>query len=114
VRAARALYAFIHSGLSDQREVRLLPARATSARATVQTERACAFLQAHGIRSELLQAGRQAARSAADTILHVTTDTAACLLVLGVTAPSALRSLLGSSTARAVLRQTPVPVFLFG
>ena len=111
--AARALYAFENSGLAEQDEVRLLVVHKAPGMVAMQTAQAREFLRAHSRRLGTGPAAVDAPAPTTQTLLQMAAASDVRLLVLGGTGAFPRLGLFGRSTARAVLRSSPVPVFLF-
>jgi nucleotide-binding universal stress UspA family protein len=108
--ADRAMQAFQSSGLDLAEEVSVLSADEDDEEATRQAERAVEFLRLHRINALAQAVGP--VDSVAQSILAAVRQRSARLLVMGGYGHSTVREFLLGSTTKAVLKDSPVPVFL--
>jgi nucleotide-binding universal stress UspA family protein len=110
--AARALAAFVATGLDRGRRVHVVNAASSGRKAAVRTaDRAIAFLRAHEITAtpHILESARDPAQS----ILKKAETLDAGLLVMGAYGQPALREFFVGSFTRSILKESPIPVFCF-
>lgn len=108
--ADRALQAFQSSGLDFGEEVCVLSVDDDREEATRQAERAVEFLRLHQINVVAHALGP--VDSVSQAILEEVRQRSARLLVMGACGHSAVREFLLGSITKAVLKESPVPVFL--
>jgi nucleotide-binding universal stress UspA family protein len=108
--ADRALQAFQSSGLDFGEEVCVLSADDDREEAARQAERAVEFLRLHQINVVAHASGP--VDSVSQAILEEVRQRSARLLVMGACGHSAVREFLLGSITKAVLKESPVPVFL--
>ncbi|RUL89320.1 universal stress protein [Tautonia sociabilis] len=111
VQAARALQAFQASGIGQDRQISVLCCGTDKVEAARTADRASEYLGFHGLAAKpiVLKSDRAPARE----ILGQLEETKAELLVMGAYGKPTLREWILGSTTRAVLKECPVPVFLF-
>ncbi len=108
--ADRALQAFQSSGLDFGEEVCVVNVDDDREEATRQAERAVEFLRLHQINAVAHALGP--VDSVSQAILQEVRQRSARLLVMGACGHSAVREFLLGSITKAVLKESPVPVFL--
>ena len=108
--ADRALQAFQSSGLDFGEEVCVVSADDDQEETTRRAERAVEFLQLHRIKAVAQTLG--SVDSVSRAILQEVRRRSARLLVMGACGHSAVREFLLGSTTKAVLKESPAPVFL--
>ena len=108
--ADRALQAFQSSGLDFGEEVCVLSVDDDREEAARQAERAVEFLRLHQINVVAHALGP--VDSVSQAILEEVRQRSARLLVMGACGHSAVREFLLGSITKAVLKESPVPVFL--
>ena len=108
--ADRALQAFQSSGLDFGEEVCVVNVDDDREEATRQAERAVEFLRLHQINAVAHALGP--VDSVSQAILEEVRQRSARLLVMGACGHSAVREFLLGSITKAVLKESPVPVFL--
>jgi nucleotide-binding universal stress UspA family protein len=109
--AARALFAFRASGLDQGRQVHVVSVRPERGEALRVAERAVEYLRSHEIRSAAYPVASTS--DPAGLILAQLRDLEADLLVMGAYGqPTVRESFIGSATATMV-KDCPVPLFLF-
>ena len=108
--ADRALQAFQSSGLDFGEEVCVVSADDDRAETTRLAERAVEFLQLHRIKAVAHALGP--VDSVSQAILEEVRQRASRLLVMGACGHSAVREFLLGSITKAVLKESPAPVFL--
>jgi nucleotide-binding universal stress UspA family protein len=108
--ADRALQAFQSSGLDLDEEVCVLIADDDREEATRQAERGVEFLRLHRINAVANALGP--VDSISQSILEEVRQRSARLLVMGAYGHSTVREFLLGSVTKAVLKESPVPVFL--
>ena len=108
--ANRALQAFQASGLDLGEEVCVVSVDDDREEAKHQTERAVEFLQLHRIKG--VACPRGPVDSVVQTILEEVRHRKARLLVMGAYGHSTVREFLVGSVTKAVLKDSPAPVFL--
>ena len=108
--ADRALQAFQSSGLDLGEEVCVVNVDDDREEATRQAERAVEFLRLHQINAVAHALGP--VDSVSQAILEEVRQRSARLLVMGACGHSAVREFLLGSITKAVLKESPVPVFL--
>ena len=108
--ADRALQAFQASGLALDEEVCVLSADDDPEEAARQAERAVEFLRLHQIKAVRHALGPVDSRSR--SILEEVRQRSARLLVMGAYGHCTVREFLLGSITKAVLKESPVPVFL--
>jgi nucleotide-binding universal stress UspA family protein len=106
----RALQAFQSSGLDCGEEICVLSVDDDREEATRQAERAVEFLRLHQINAMAHALGPVG--SVSQAILEEVRQHSARLLVMGAYGHSTLREFLLGSITKAVLKESPVPVFL--
>jgi len=109
--AARALHMLQVLGLEDSQEVHVVCVDAKQEHADRCVERAVAFLHSHHI---VAQAHARVTKAApAHVLLEHMHQVQASLLVMGAYGRSALREFFAGSVTRTMLRESPVPLFLY-
>lgn len=108
--AARALASFAESGLADGRPVRIVTFDAGTGTAKEHAEIAHAFLQRHGIASDMRV--EKMTRDIGGQILAEVHRVPTSMLVMGAFGRSAVREFFFGSVSRCILNVLPVPVFL--
>jgi nucleotide-binding universal stress UspA family protein len=109
--ATRALHMFQALGLHRYYDVHIVCVDTQQERATCWAARAVAFLHGHNI---VAQAHALAtAASPAQVILEQVRQVEAGLLVMGAYGRSTLREFFGTSLTYTMLRESPVPLFLY-
>ena len=108
--ADRALQAFQSSGLDFGEEVCVVSANDDREETTRRAERAVEFLQFHRIKAVARVLGP--VDSVSRAILEEVRQRSARLLVMGACGHSAVREFLLGSITKAVLKESPTPVFL--
>jgi nucleotide-binding universal stress UspA family protein len=109
--AARALHMLQVLGLEGSQEVHVVCVDPEQEHADRCVERAVAFLHSHHI---VAQAYARATTAApAHMILEHVHQVQASLLVMGAYGRSTLREFFGGSMTRTMLRESPVPLFLY-
>jgi nucleotide-binding universal stress UspA family protein len=111
LQASRALYAFEASGLGCTRKVRVVSVAEDHKDAARHADRAVGFLRLHGI--EATPHPVDTSLPTAEVILHKLRYFEAGLLVMGAYGQPALREFFVGSVTRAVLKESPVPVFCY-
>ncbi len=109
--AARALSEFQNAGLSGSLDVHVVSIHADRLKAARQAERAVDYLRFHAIKATahpLILSG-----SPSEMILEQTRQLEAGLLVMGAYGQPTYRELILGSVTKALLRDSPVPLFLF-
>ena len=109
--AARALSEFQNAGLSGSLDVHVVSIHADRLKAARQAERAVDYLRFHAIKATahpLILSG-----SPSEMILEQTRQLEAGLLVIGAYGQPTYRELILGSVTKALLRDSPVPLFLF-
>lgn len=110
LQASRALYAFEASGLGRGRDVHVVSIAPEHKAAAELADRAVEFLAYHEIRA---MPSAVASSDAPDVVLlDRAKEFAAGLIVMGVYGQAVLREFFVGSTTRAVLKETPVPLFV--
>lgn len=110
VQSARALQAFRSVGLGRDRNIHVLCSEADRVEAARRADRAVEYLSFHGVAAKPI--ALKSDRAPAEVILEQVSNTGAELLVMGAYGKSTLREFFLGSTTRAVLKDSPVPVFL--
>ena len=108
--ADRAIQAFQASGLDLDEEVCVLSADEYPEEAPRQAERAAEFLRLHRIKAVTCALGP--VDSVSQSILDEVRRRSARLLVMGACGHSTVREFLLGSITKAVLKESPVPIFL--
>jgi nucleotide-binding universal stress UspA family protein len=108
--ASRALQAFVASGLAEGKEVHVISVQPEREVAERQAERAVEYLRLHDIEARPRAVATRT--NPAKVLLDEARPPEVGLLVMGAYSRSRLRELLRSSTTRAMLRDSPIPVFL--
>ena len=110
--AARALHAFQAVGLDANDAVCLISVHAEG-KAAAGAERAVEFLRSHrvAVRHETIPLGTP--EFTAEAVLHAMKRLNAGLLVFGAQGQATLRGLFRGSLIEALLKESPVPLFLF-
>ena len=108
--ADRALQAFQSSGLDLDEQVCVVSADDDREEATRQAERAAEFLRPHQIKA--VTHALRPVDSVSQSILEEVRQRNARLLVMGAYGHSTVREFLLGSITKAVLKESPVPVFL--
>jgi nucleotide-binding universal stress UspA family protein len=109
--AARALQMLQAVGLADSHEVHVVCVAPHQEQADLCVERAVTFLQGHNIVAHAHALATSA--SPAHVILEHVQQVEASLLVMGAYGRSTLREFFGGSLTRTMLRESPVPLFLY-
>ncbi len=109
--AARALFAFEHSGLGRDCPVHIVSVHEEQKVAARHAERANDFLRHHDIRAQVHPVASHA--DPAGIILKHIHDLGPGLLVLGPYGHSAMREFFLGSATRTLLRESPIPLFVF-
>ena len=98
-------------GLDDPHEVHVVCVDAHKEKADLYVDRAVTFLQGHNV---VAQAHALAtSESPAHVLLQYVQQVQAGLLVMGSSDRSTLREFFGGSVTRTMLRESPVPLFLY-
>jgi nucleotide-binding universal stress UspA family protein len=109
--AARTLQTLQVLGLAGSQEVHVVCVDPDQAHADYCVERAVAFLHSHQM---VAQAYARATKAApADVLLEHVHQVQASLLVMGAYGRSPLREFFAGSVTRTMLRESPVPLFLY-
>jgi nucleotide-binding universal stress UspA family protein len=109
--ATRALHMFQALGLASAYDVHVVCVDAHKEKAHLCVEHAVTFLQGHNV---VTQAHALATSEApAHALLQYVHQVQAGLLVMGSSGRSPLREFFGSSVTRTMLRDSPVPLFLY-
>jgi nucleotide-binding universal stress UspA family protein len=109
--AVRALQMFQAIGLGDAHEVHVVCVDTHKENADLCVKRAVTFLQGHNV---VAQAHALAiSESPAHVLLQYVQQVQAGLLVMGSYGRSTLREFFGGSVTRTMLRESPVPLFLY-
>ena len=111
VQSARALQAFQACGLGRDRAVHVLCSASDKVEAARRADRAVEYLGFHDVRAKPI-ALKADHHGPSEMILEKIGEVRAGLLVMGAYGKSTLRELILGSTTRAVLKGSPVPVFL--
>ena len=109
--AARALQMLQVLGLEGSQEVHVVCVDPAQEHADRCVERAGAFLHSHHIVAQAY--ARATAAAPAHVLLEHVHQVQASLLVMGAYGRSTLREFFGGSTTRTMLRESPVPLFLY-
>ncbi len=112
LQAARAIYAFAASGLGLGRPVHVVVVDRSAAEASHRAGTAVEFLKSHDIDAHPCPVATERAPAAA--ILERSRELDAGLVVMGTYGESALREFFLGSVTRAVLAESPAPVFCCG
>lgn len=110
VQAARALQAFRATGLHQGRKVLVLSACPDKVEAARKADRAVEYLGLHGVSARPIALSTD--KGPSGVILHQAGETRAELIVMGAYGKSTLREIFLGSTTKAVLKDSPAPVFL--
>jgi nucleotide-binding universal stress UspA family protein len=108
LQAARALQAFVESGLAADRQLHLA---ALGRQAQEHARLAAEYVHAHGLTPQLhleLDAGHPAGR-----IMEIADQVRSGLLVLGCYSQPKLKEFFLGSVTRRVLSETTLPLFLY-
>jgi nucleotide-binding universal stress UspA family protein len=109
--AARALHMLQVLGLEGSQEVHVVCVDPDQEHADRCVERAVAFLHSHHI---VAQAHARVTEAApAHVLLEYVHQVQASLLVMGAYGRSTIREFFGGSVTRTMLRESPVPLFLY-
>jgi nucleotide-binding universal stress UspA family protein len=109
--AARTLQMLQVLGLEGSQEVHVVCVDPDQERADHCVERAVAFLHSHHKVAQAYACATEAAP--ADVLLEHVHQVQASLLVMGAYGQSTLREFFGGSVTRTMLRDSPVPLFLY-
>jgi nucleotide-binding universal stress UspA family protein len=109
--AARALHAFQGTGLERSRDIHVVSVHPDRKEAARHAERAVDYLRFHEIRAAAHPLASSGAP--AEAILGQLRDLGAGLLVMGAYGQPTLREFFLGSTTSTMLRESPVPLFLF-
>ena len=109
--AARALQMLQVLGLEGSQEVHVVCVDPDQEQADLCVERAVAFLHSHHIAVQAYARATEAAP--ADVLLEHVHQVQASLLVMGAYGRSTLREFFGGSVTCTMLRESPVPLFLY-
>jgi nucleotide-binding universal stress UspA family protein len=109
--AARSLQMLQVLGLEGSQEVHIVCIDPDQEHANHCVERAVAFLHSHHIAAQAYARATEAAP--ADVLLEHVHQVQASLLVMGAYGRSTLREFFGGSVTRTMLRESPVPLFLY-
>ncbi|MFO0888069.1 MAG: universal stress protein [Isosphaeraceae bacterium] len=113
LQAARTLQAFEASGLIGGRAVHVVSVHEDPREAARRAGRAVEFLSAHRIEAAPVIVSEPGGADPASVMLAHAETLDAGLLVMGVYGQSALRELFLGSTTRTMLREAPVPLFVW-
>jgi len=97
-------------GLAGDETIDLLAIHPDATEAERRLQLPAAYVATHGLLSRLLPVASHA--SAAEVILEEVQRRQPRVLVMGAQGHHPVRDLFGTSVTRAVLKQTPVPVFV--
>jgi nucleotide-binding universal stress UspA family protein len=111
LQAARALHAFQATGLGQNREVHIVSVAEGAQEATRRAESAAEFLRSHGVSPAVHALATSA--PAAQVILEQVRRLNAGLVVMGAYGQPAWREFFLGSVTRTLLKESPVPLFLF-
>jgi len=109
--ATRALHMFQALGLDSAYDVHVVCVDAQQARATHCVARARAFLHEHNVVAQAHALATSA--SPAHALVQYVHQVQAGLLVMGSSGRSSLREFFGGSVTRTMLRDSPVPLFVY-
>lgn len=110
VQAARALQAFVETGLDEFSSLHVVSAADDKVEAARTAERAVDFLRNHGIKA--VSHAFAASEPLPELILHQASKLDAGLIVLGAFGQPSLKEFFLGSVTRTLLRESPVPLFL--
>jgi nucleotide-binding universal stress UspA family protein len=110
LQAARAVYAFVASGIAAKRPVHVISVNDDPVEAARRGNRAIEFLAAHNIRATLCP---QSQGSPTDQILKLAREVDAGLIVLGAYGKPRIQDFFVGSVTSAILAKSPLPLFLF-
>jgi nucleotide-binding universal stress UspA family protein len=111
LQAARALAAFQATGLGESGQVHIVSVDVSETEAIHRAERARQFLAYHRIEAVPVAVG--SAADPANVILEQVHRLGAALLVMGAYGQPTLREFFIGSATRTMLKESPVPVFLY-
>jgi nucleotide-binding universal stress UspA family protein len=111
LQAARALSAFQATSLGKSGQVNIISVSSSADEATQHADRARQFLNFHGI--DAIPIVLESSDSPAKIILDQSERLGAGLLVMGAYGQPTLREFIVGSVTGTILRESPVPVFLF-
>lgn len=109
--AARTLLGFQAAGLCDERKLHIVSVDPSHGESLARVERALRFLRYHGV--EATPHPLESRASPADVILEELERLQAGLLVMGAYGKPAIHDLFLGSVTRRLLRESPVPLFLY-
>jgi nucleotide-binding universal stress UspA family protein len=107
---ARTLQTFVLLGLACEETIDLLAIHPDATEAERRLRRPAVYVATHGLRSRVLPVATRA--SAAEVILEEVRRRQPRVLVMGAQGHHPVRDLFGSSVTRAVVKETPTPVFV--
>ena len=111
LQAARALFALRASGLADGAEVHIVAVGSDHVEVGRHADRAVDFLLFHDVRATRHVVSPEP--SVAEALLHQAAAVDAGLLVMGCYGQPALRELFLGSVTATLLKQSPLPLFLY-
>ena len=109
--AVRALQMFQALGLDDSHAVHVVCVDADKEKAALCVKRAVTFLQGHNVAAQAHTLATS--KSPAHVLLQYAQQGQADLLVMGSSSQSILREFFGGSVTRTMLRESPVPLFVY-
>ncbi|HSD11660.1 MAG TPA: universal stress protein [Candidatus Binatia bacterium] len=112
LQASRALQLFQSLGLQRSRSVHIVAIGKSKTEARRSAQRALDFLVAHEIRTET-HVDEAPAESTAEVLLRWVRELDAELMVMGAYGQPLLREFLLGSVTKTVLRESPIPLFLY-
>jgi nucleotide-binding universal stress UspA family protein len=110
--ASRALQLFQGLGLRRSQSVHIVTTGTSITEARRSAQRAVEFLAAHEVRAEM-HVDEVPGESTAAVLLHWARELEADLMVMGAYGKPVLREFLLGSVTKTVLRDSPVPLFLY-
>ncbi len=112
VAAARTLHSFVHTGLANEGPVHVLAIDPDdSVNAAKIAQRACEFLESHGLKTHNIHLQSQDAPS--QIILDEALSRGVEMIVMGAYGHQGLAEWLFGSTTKHMLQKAPVPLFLY-
>lgn len=111
LQAARALKAFLGSGLADLGPVHLVTVDSDDAEASRQVQRAVDYLAHHGIAAKTQTTAPQGSVSA--TLLQAARECGAGAIVMGAYGQRFLREFFLGSVTSTMLKESSIPLFLY-
>jgi nucleotide-binding universal stress UspA family protein len=112
LQASRALQLFHGLGLQRSQSTHIVAIGASKMEARRSAQRALDFLVAHEVKTEM-HVDEAPVESTAEVLLHWARELGAELMVMGAYGQPVLKEFLLGSVTKTVLRDSPIPLFLY-